>query len=291
MKKTILFFSCVAIFLNANSQTIQFTNQVIYDDNPTIQNATKTFKAEDPIYGVIHFKDAIMNMPIAENPGTTVNIGYFVSIDNQPIVSNLKGTFGDIVPGAMFSIEYNDVYSNEPITIVLHPSDNDRFKSNILKQGPMKAFMPALAKAGEGKHNVTVNIKFMDGGKLSNTIATGSFDIEVSKSIKWEAASRFPAAKKNDAALVESMIKALKDNGWQYTVKKINIVESDWEIHKNAFGTITHRSIDTYVGFVMKDNSCKVFNISFKQVYSGSYGKTQVNGTGQSFVVDCNEIK
>ena len=291
MKKTLLFFLFTLLYLQGFGQGIQFSKAVIYDDNPMIKSANNVFEQDDAIYGVVSFADAIINMPITDNPGTTVNLGYFVKINGKEIISDNKGSFGEVVPGAMFSREYNDVYGTEPIVIVFNPSDNDRYKSNIHKQGASKAFMAGLAKAGIGRHTVSVEIKFMDNGKMSQSISSGSFEIEVKKAISWQATSRFPAAKKNDAALVASMKTALKNGGWNYTVKKINIVETDWEIHRNTFGTITHRSIDTYVGFEMDDKSCKVFNISFKQAYSGSYGQTQVNGTGQSYVLDCAEIK
>ena len=160
----------------------------------------------------------------------------------------------------------------------------------IAKSGT-KAFMEALATHGQGTHSITFELKFMDQGNVSEAIASGTFTIGITGAIKANLASKFPAAKTVDQSLTNSMIAALKDNGWTYKVKKINITDADWEIHRNGFGNIFKRTIDTYVCFEMPDGKCKVFNISFKQDYDGSYGKTQTNATGQSYEVNCNEIK
>lgn len=287
---TIFFF---LTFINFSiAQTINFSKEIIWDDNPYIKTENNTFEGNDPIYGVIQFENSIMNTPITDNPGTTVQLGYFVTINGKPIESKEVGSFAIPIPGAMFTREYNDVYDLQPITLCLIPSESDRYKSNVNKQGPYRAFSAGLAEAGIGAHEIEVSIRFMDGGNISEPIAKGKFTLILKSLSNFTPASRFPAAKKTDAALETSMKKALKDGGWDYQVKKINIVETEWEIHRNNFGYITKRTIDTYTAFTLSDGSCKVFNLSFKQDYNGgTYGTTQVNGTGQSYLLDCKEIK
>ena len=257
-----------------------------------IKTLKSEFEVGEPIYGVVNQMNAIMNIPITDNPNPTVMLGYFVSIDGDPIASKEVGTFAQVVPGAMFSREFNDTYDSSPFTICLIPSESDIYKSNVNKQGSYKVFTQALSEKEIGYHEVKVEIRFMDDNKISDPIASGRFNININKSINYQAASRFPAAKMNNESLTQSMIKALKDGGWDYSVKKINIVESEWQIHRNNFGYITKRTIDAYVGFALSDGTCKVFNLSFKQDYDGTkYGSTQMNGTGQSYIANCEEIK
>lgn len=275
------------------AQQIQFTSQFFYDDNPHIANPQTSFDDSDAIYGIATFKDAIINMPLVDNPSPYATIGYFVTINGEQVVSDEKGTFVSVsVPGAMFSKNYTKVYNNDPMPLCLIPSDEDRYKTNREKQGPYRAFMNALAKHGKGIHTIKVDIRFMDQDKVSEPIASGAFTLNITKSLNYSPAGKFPAAKKVDNALINSMKTALINGGWTYNVKKINIIDADWTIHRNAFGQITKRTIDTYVGFEQGGGKCKAFNISFKQDYDGSkYGITQTNGTGQSYELPCSDIK
>lgn len=97
-----------------------------------------------------------------------------------------------------------------------------------------------------------------------------------------------PDAKLIDAKLSKEIADALIREKWEYEVKQINITSPEWKIHRSVNGTITHRSIDTYVALKNASGVCKRFNLSFKQMYNGSgYGITQVNGVGSVKEIPC----
>lgn len=99
-----------------------------------------------------------------------------------------------------------------------------------------------------------------------------------------------PDAKMKDRKLAQEIASALQREKWEYEIKQINITSSDWKIHKNVYGDITHRSVDTYIALKNADGVCKKFNISFKQVFNGkNYGITQVNGVGEVKEITCVE--
>ncbi len=99
-------------------------------------------------------------------------------------------------------------------------------------------------------------------------------------------------AKMDDPALEESMVAALADAGWKEDVRAITITAADWDIkYHPVSGVITHRVIPTDVVTHLEGKSyCRLFSLSFKQDHNGNdFGVTKLNGTGNSFQVDCEK--
>lgn len=279
---------------NASAQEIFFTSQVMQQDEFQVPSSPKkTFKIGEGIYAVAKMQTQIVNTKInGENPGNSVNLGYFVKINGEPVISNRAGRFAEAVPGAMFtrSVGGGEMYENDKLYFVVM-ADAKHPRLNVAEvNSPGKAFMKGVMKAGTGTHKVEVELRYSYNGAVSEPISKGNFTLVVDKLPTLDLDGEMPQAKMNNPALVKSMTAALANGNWKYKVLKINIVETDWEIHRNDFGRITHRSIDTYVAFKMDDEKCKAFNISFKQNFADSgYGTIQVNGTGDNYEISCEK--
>ena len=96
--------------------------------------------------------------------------------------------------------------------------------------------------------------------------------------------ANIPPATAHDAAL-EAEMKRLATafyNDGRVAVKAL-IISPQWQITRNAFGAIIDRTRSANIVFRMKDNSYRLVNLNYKQVYNGgSYGKTQVGGVGMT---------
>ena len=107
--------------------------------------------------------------------------------------------------------------------------------------------------------------------------------------------NKLPIAKKKDAALESTMIKAIKDRGWENESPiKVVIVEADWRIIRDYLGNILRREINTNVILKKNDGTCRLTDISFTQEFKGgnSYGATEVYGIGMKNIpFDCEGAK
>ncbi len=271
------------------AQEITFTSHRLSKDQTTIKAAQGSFKASEGIYGV-----AKMAMPIVQTtvdgtqPGNYVHLGYFVKIDGVPVVSKRKGMMAEPVEGAMFTrfVGGGEMYEQDRLSFVLLADPKHPKLSDPEVSGPSKEFLKGLRKAGKGNHQVEVELRYLFDGKISQPLASGRITVDAQNLPAQDMDGDLPAAKMSDPGLVASMKSALVKGKWKYQVLKINIVESKWEIHRNSFGRITHRSIDTYVAFRTDASTCKAYNISFRQNYDGQrYGATQVNGVGENFEI------
>ena len=85
---------------------------------------------------------------------------------------------------------------------------------------------------------------------------------------------------------------ALAANGWRQQVLRVVIVSPDWRIHRNAFGAIEFRSLNTVVALKEPDGRCRLFEISFKQPNQGGarYGRTEQYGVGWNKDVACANV-
>lgn len=297
MKKLILFTSLLlSISTITLGQTIKFTDVAMRQDEFAIPGSGKTdFNIGQGIYAVATMEKEVANTTIdGANPSNSVNLGYFVKINGKAVVSNRVGRFAVAVPGAMFTrnIGGDEMYVNKQLYFVISATP-DHPRLNVVEvSGPSKEFAKAIAEAGTGKHKVDVELRYEFNGQVSEPLSSGSFFINVDRAVKTvDLDGDMPAAKMNNSALSASMTTALRNGGWKYKVLKINIISASWKIHRNLDGKITHRTVDTYVGFKMDDGSCKAFNISFAQeYYGGKYNETKVNGTGDSFEVSCAKL-
>lgn len=99
-------------------------------------------------------------------------------------------------------------------------------------------------------------------------------------------AAQIPNAAISDPKLEAEMIaiaKTIYDDG-RVPVKAI-IKNPDWTYTRNAFGVIVDRFQTAYIIFKMTDDTHRMVDIGFKQLYNGSsYGKTQLRGIGLSNV-------
>ncbi len=286
-------FSLVAAI---SAQDIAFTNKLMQQDKFEVPNPSKTsFKLGEGIYAVANLPTPIVKTTVnGTNPANQVNLGYFVKINGEPIVSNRTGRFAQPVPGAMFTraVSGSEMYEYNKLYLVVIP-DEKHPRLNVPEVSyPGKAFLDGIAKAGPGTHKVDVELRYATlDGQMGSTLAKGNFTLVVDKVQSLDLGGDLPKAQMTNPALVQTMKTALARGGWQYQVLKINIIRPDWQIHRNVLGVITHRSIDTYVAFKMNDGKCKAFNISFKQAFAGGgYGATQVNGTGDSFEISCEKV-
>lgn len=146
-----------------------------------------------------------------------------------------------------------------------------------------------------GTHICKIEFYGYGSEKCQKKLAEGSFTLNKTGEITPGTISSLPVAKKNDSALEASMIKAIKEKGWQNESPiKVVIIENDWRIIKDMLGTILRREINTNVILKKNDGSCRLTDISFSQEYKGSgkYGITEVYGIGtKNIPFDCSAVK
>lgn len=292
-----MFIFLLAFMVTAiSAQDIAFTNKLMQQDKFEVPNPPKTsFKMGEGIYAVANLSSPIVKTTVnGTNPSNQVNLGYFVKINGEPVVSSRTGRFAQPVPGAMFtrSVGGDEMYEYNKLYLVVIPEETHPRLNVPEVSAPGKVFLEGIAKAGPGTHKIDVELRYATlDGQIGPTLAKGTFTLVVDRVESLDLGGDLPKAKMSNPALVQTMKAALALGDWQYQVLKINIIRPDWQIHRNALGAITHRSIDTYVAFKMNDGKCKAFNISFKQPFAGGgYGATQVNGTGDSFEISCEKV-
>ncbi len=170
--------------------------------------------------------------------------------------------------------------------------------------GPAK-FTKVLSQTSPRKHEIKVVLRANTGSFLQD-LAEGQFSLDCSSGQdklkeyatlyrnKNLAEYTMPKPKMKDKALVNSMIEALKNEGWEKGKKlqRVVITNDAWEIFRHAAtGVILYRKIPAAAAFKTDDGECKYWNLSFKQGYNGtSYGKTVVGGVGSIVELSCDNV-
>lgn len=111
---------------------------------------------------------------------------------------------------------------------------------------------------------------------------------ENAKAAAWEAEQEqarmveLPTPRMRNAQLEATMLSLANAHFSGIKVEKVFIMDSDWQIQRNALGTILRRTLNTAI--VVKESNGKYYlrDLSFEQPYSGGggYGTTQVYGVG-----------
>lgn len=239
-----------------------------------------SFNAGDPLYGRVFLpKSLALLSKEKDKPG---------ACQNSSSRYELKLFMGGKDMGAFHSYWLDYDWTTVQINLALSPGDgvDDR------NQGVPEKWAKVVNGLPKGSHQVKV--EFLGGleGCEMRKYAEGSFTLVKSGDAELDPNKQaLPAALMNDPALESSMIAAVKARGWKNeTPVKVVIIEPEWRLIRDVFGTITHREINTITVLkVFATGKCRATDISFRQPYlGGKYGGTEVYGIGmKNFTVDC----
>ncbi|MGR3218266.1 MAG: hypothetical protein ACUZ8H_00425 [Candidatus Anammoxibacter sp.] len=253
------------------------------EDESTVKGA---YKAGDFIYAMAYLKGSFKDLTKARNK---IKLQTVIYVDGNEKVSH------EFVMG-WATVKENKTYLF--MEIVPDPATNKH-------SGPAK-FAKTLSQISPRKHVVKVVLKATTGSFLQD-LAVGKFALDCSSEhdkLKEYAAkyrnknlaeNTMPDRKMKDKSLEQSMIEALKNEGWEKgkKVQRVVITGDAWEIFRHAItGVILYRKIPAAAAFKTDDGECKYWNLSFKQGYMGgsSYGKTVVGGVGSIVELSCDNV-
>ncbi len=220
-----------------------------------------------------------------------------------------KGTYSEVTGGSNIAYTKMLVDGNEMVSYNFK-LDAAAGKASTLKSEVVPdtaesttrgalIFTEKLKDISPRRHTITIRTT----DDYNNTIAEGSFSLDCSGGLdrvaevyrqleeKKLAGVELPAPAMRNAALEKQMIAALGE--WNETPLKVIITDRDWTIqHHPVTGAIVSRTINTTTVFKKADGGCRMFEISFRQQYTGSgYGSAQQYGVGDSADVLCSKVK
>ncbi len=255
--------------------------------------ASASFTAGEPVYGVAYLRGPVrelVDIPNQDYVGKMVK--YRIFVDGQEHL-DFKG-----YPAYLTWDEYQDPNRTRlAVDLAPLPEAVDypraRLYDNAIK------FTKLLADSPPGRHEIEVHL--MAGERLA---AKGSFVLDTtsgassladrSTALHRERISkvRLPQPKMSNPGLQSAMASALKANGWHQQVLRVVITSAQWTIHRNAFGVIMFRSVNTTVALKEQDGRCRLFEISFKQPYrGGGYGAAEQHGVGDNDDIACENVR
>jgi hypothetical protein len=242
------------------------------------------FQFGEPIYGRAFF------------PKSIVTIGEEKSCPNSRAEFRLR-LYVDGVDKGLINRHYMEGkdWTTIQVTLKLTPGD----EGDTGNVGVPDNFAEIVETMAPGLHKIRVEFIGQAGDRTcSLKLAEGEFTFQKSdQPVQTTAAGqKLPPALMKNSALESSMIQAVKDRGWKNEEPvKVVILERDWRMIRNPFGTITHREINTHVVLrKFADRSIRANDISFRQEArpGNAWGPTEVYGIGtKSYPVDPSELK
>lgn len=260
----------------------EHVGKIVFSSSPITagqENAaaiTSSFNAGDRIYGMMYF----------------------------------DGTYKEVTGGSRIAYTKMLVDGNEMVSYNFKLNDEEGarswLKSEVVPDPAQSTtrgallFTEKLKNLSPRRH--TIIIRTTDD--YNKTIAEGEFSLncrsgldkiaEVHRQLgdKKLAGVGLPAPAMRNAGLEKQMKAALASWSPKKPIKVI-ITDRDWTIQYHPVsGAIVSRTINTTTVFKLPDGSCRYFEISFKQQYTGrNYGRTQQFGVGDSADILCSKVK
>ena len=300
---------------NANqNKRLIFSDQPIDPNNPA--NLKTSFQAGEHIYGLL-----ILDKPfkefVAEDSTRDPNQGYSVTrpllkidflVDGEPIYD---GTHVFV-----FSLEdkqnaWNRVPTERYFFFDIAPEPtkqktygyNDLFfprlsaygrTTNKAKAGA-QFYSHQLSRLKPGNHKITVKIAGKEEVIGEFTISGGDYAVYSRVADQLETVSsanaKMPESKWNNPALANSVKTAYKRAGNE-TVLRVNLLNPDWFIQRNALGQILFRGVFAAIATKTPDGKCYLQREYFKQNYSGGrYGATAHDGRSETRqIMPCENV-
>ncbi|MEW6210763.1 MAG: hypothetical protein AB1631_20530 [Acidobacteriota bacterium] len=249
------------------------------------------FKAGDYIYSIAYLKASFKDQISLPNRSLLKAIKLRLFIDG-----NEYQDFGGF-PASITWEQYQDAGTTYlKVDVVPDPSVVNY--PNPSQYDPVIKYAKVLGQSSPRKHRI--QLKLDADGKI---VAEGEFDLDLSMGqdkilaiadkLREAKLSKvfLPKPRMTNAALERSMAAALKEQGWKEAILRVVVTDSQWTIHRNAFGAIEFRSIGAAAAMKGADGVCKYFTLSFKQDYrGGGFGKTQQYGVGDNFEMACSNV-
>ncbi len=268
-----------AVFTNAfgksNAGRIVFSSEPIVAGSERESALRTSFTPRDNIYGMMYFKGTFKEVTDGSGYGWTK---LFVD-DNE------KASYDFKLPADQAALPW---LKSE---IVPDPAASTTRGAAV--------FTKAISELSPRPH--TIRVQTLD--ENWKVLAEGEFELDCSDGLeriadvhrklgeKKIASVTLPAPAMKNAALEKECIAALKD--WKETPLKVIITDRDWTIQRHPItGAIVSRIINTTTVVKKPDGGCRMFQISFEQLYNGkSYGKAQQYGVGDSADITCDKVK
>jgi len=263
-------------FHKQNVNKVVFANKPITVKQESSAGIKSEFKAGETIYALIYFDGSISEVTTRSY---VINVNVYVD--------------GNKKEGHIYKAE-TDRRGNSYYPIEIAPSpDNNKTNGG-------RKFTKALSELSPRNHKIEVKIF---SNYVSNPLADGEFTLDCSSGLdKYKEnlvemqnaklkSVRMAKAKMKNKSLEKSMLKALKDNGWNETPLRAVITDGEWTYKKNVLGVIISRVINAQVAVKRVNGTCAVFSLSFVQAKNiKKWAKTKLNGVGGSRDINCKNV-
>jgi len=278
-------------FHKENAGKIVFfrTPTSIRQENPSA--ASTSFKSGENIYAILYLKGSMKELVSIPNRDHIRGLKYRVFIDG-----NEHQDFGGFPTGVTWEQYADPATTYLKLDVVPDPDAID-YPLPHPYTSPIK-FARVFGQSSPRKHKIEIRLELN-----YKVAAEGSFELDgsaghekllaLADKLHQEMISKvfLPKPKMANAALQQSMMAALKSNGWKQQMLRAVITDSQWQIHRNALGAILFRSIGAAVAMKEPDGRCRFFTLSFKQQYQGGgYGRTEQYGVGDNFEMACANV-
>ncbi|HSK72202.1 MAG TPA: hypothetical protein VK892_10935, partial [Pyrinomonadaceae bacterium] len=167
-------------------------------------------------------------------------------------------------------------------------------KNNKAKAGA-QLYSHELSKLQPGNHTITIKITGKEQVTGEFLISGGeyAFYSRVADNLETvsSANAKMPESKWNDPAVVKSVKAAYKPVGSE-TVLRVNLLNPDWYVQRNALGQILFRGVFAAIATKTPDGKCWFQREYFKQNYGGGrYGATLHDGRSETRqLIPCENV-
>jgi hypothetical protein len=279
-------------FHKANSGKIVF-----FKSPPTVKQeeragAAGEFKAADHIYAIAYLKGSLKELVQYPSRELLAGLRYRLFIDGNEHVE--YGGFRARVTWETYQ-DPGTTY----LLLDLVPDPDAIDYQNPFHYDPTIKYTKVLGQASPRRHRIELKLegdnKFLAEGAFSIDLSAGQERLlAVAEKLYQEKLTKvfLPKPAMVNAALGQSMLEAMKANGWKQQLLRLVITEAQWNIHRNAAGVILFRSLNTATAVKEADGRCRYFSISFKQPHlgGGRYGKTEQYGVGDNLDMACANV-
>ena len=283
--------------------TIMFSKAPIDPLNP--QNLTSSFKAGDPIYGIVWFDKTLQQ--VYNNPNLRLaefmiryEIDYFRSTGG-----NLKGDMlqndyivFEVIPDPLMTTSYSSDFFGY-----------SKYPNPAACEGPIRIAYD-FKDLEPGKHTIpfVFNLNYQDMAQGELTIEGSDFGIydQIMQDLisgadeQARAAARMPNARMSHAQTETNMLKAFtSSNDWKTgrikasDALRLVIVDPDWTTRHHAItGAILHRYIRAAIAVKANDGLCYYYPlVTFQEDYvGGSFQPLKYDGAGDRLPMDCANV-
>jgi hypothetical protein len=278
-------------FHKTNAGKIVFFKSLPVVKQEEQSGVASAFKGTDNIYAIAYLKGSLKELVQYPSRELLAGVRYRLFIDGNEHVE--YGGF----PARVSWETYQDAGTTY-LKLDLVPNPDQIDYASPYQYDPAIKYTKVLGQASPRRHRIELKLEAED-----KILSAGAFEIDLSAGqdqLKLTAEALYkekitkvflPKSQMTNAALQQSMVQALKANGWMQEILRVVITAPDWKIHRTPLGAIDFRSLPAAVAMKEPDGRCRFFSLSFKQPYQGGrFGKTEQHGVGNNEEMACANV-